>query len=128
MPTNARKSNALTPAPGTFSGIESHDQNAYGDSPNPNDSHMQMLSRGDGVQQQNTAQFVMGQGLIQNSEEGNGNQYINEVDQNNIDVPPQKKKDKMQEGDELVRADVIGKDGRKYKIVKRIIRETVYLT
>jgi len=50
MPTNARKSNALTPAPGTFSGIESQDQNAYGDSPNPNDSHMQMLSRGDGVQ------------------------------------------------------------------------------
>jgi len=70
----------------------------------------------------------MGQGLIQNSEEGNGNQYINEVDQNNIDAPPRKKKDKMQEGDELVRADVIGKDGRKYKIVKRIIRETVYLT
>lgn len=70
----------------------------------------------------------MGQGLIQNSDENDGNIYINGVDQNNIDAPPRKKKNKMQEGDELVRADVLGKDGRKYKIVKRIIRETVYLT
>ena len=48
----------------------------------------------------------MGQGLIQNSEDNDANPFMNnnEADQNNIvDAPPQKKKSKMQEGDEIVK-------------------------
>ena len=44
-----------------------------------------------------------------------------------MDAPPQKKKSKMQEGDEIVKYQR-GADGRMKKIVKRIVKEIVHLT
>ena len=62
----------------------------------------------------------------------NGQQMMGEqqrfaaMDDPQIDVKP-KKKSKMQPGDEIIKYKT-DKDGKNWKVVKRIVKEKVYLT